>query len=188
MALLPLLFAVVSKAQNTPQVYVDRYRDNAIGIMAQTGVPASVVLAIAMHESACGNSTLARRFNNQFGFKGNVSHVISKKKHGRHKRVERTYYKKYNSVQESFDDFADKFTHRKGYSQLSGQLQGAGYTQWVRAIQHCGYAASRKWGSQVLALINKYKLYVYDDSFTNCPGMPPNTVIVADSTAVKKAL
>jgi len=33
---------------------------------------------------------------------------------------------------------------------------------WVKGIQRSGYASSKKWGSQVLALINKYNLNAFD--------------------------
>jgi uncharacterized FlgJ-related protein len=38
--------------------------------MHETGIPASIVLGVAMHESGCGNSTIAQNLNNQFGSKG----------------------------------------------------------------------------------------------------------------------
>jgi flagellum-specific peptidoglycan hydrolase FlgJ len=34
---------------------------------------------------------------------------------------------------------------------------------WAKGIQRAGYAHSRTWASQVIALINKYKLYEYDE-------------------------
>jgi len=38
------------------------------------------------------------------------------------------------------------------------------YKNWVKTIQKGGYAHSRTWGSQVLAIINKYHLYEYDST------------------------
>ncbi|RYE19897.1 MAG: hypothetical protein EOP42_28320, partial [Sphingobacteriaceae bacterium] len=61
-ALLPLFLitSFIAKAQTTSQTYIDKYKDAAISIMHDYGIPASVTLAIAMHESASGNSKLAR--------------------------------------------------------------------------------------------------------------------------------
>ncbi|MEO6632823.1 MAG: glucosaminidase domain-containing protein, partial [Mucilaginibacter sp.] len=68
MLLASALLAVAQK--NTPKSYIEQFKDDAIKIMHQTGVPASIVLGVAMHESGCGNSTLAQNLNNQFGVKG----------------------------------------------------------------------------------------------------------------------
>ena len=63
LALVTMLLAstlLVSAQKNTPKSYIEQFKDDAIKIMHQTGVPASIVLGVAMHESGCGNSTLAK--------------------------------------------------------------------------------------------------------------------------------
>ena len=53
---LVLLSAMAASAQkNTPQSYIEQFKEDAIRIMHETGVPASIVLGVAMHESGCGN-------------------------------------------------------------------------------------------------------------------------------------
>ena len=84
-----LLSAIAASAQNTSTSYIEKFKDDAIRIMHQSGIPASIVLAVAMHESGCGNSNLAQQFNNQFGIKGYDSHVIIK-----HRKQVTTHYKK----------------------------------------------------------------------------------------------
>lgn len=156
--LLLLLFAQPALAQrNTPQSYIEKYKDDAIRIMYLTGVPASIVLGIAMHESACGNSFLARTLNNQFGFKGN-SRITYKKHHKRHY----TIYKKYDSVTASFNDFARMITQKKKFCELAQKYSRWDFEGWAHAIQHCGYAADRRWAKGVLACINKYQLFQFD--------------------------
>ncbi len=68
----------VSAQKNTSQSYIEKFKDNAVRIMHETGVPASIVLAVAMHESANGNSNIAKNLNNQFGVKGGSSNVYYK--------------------------------------------------------------------------------------------------------------
>ena len=66
-----LITAVGAFAQkNTSQTYIEQFKENAISIMHQTGIPASIILGIAMHESGNGNSKIAQNLNNQFGVKG----------------------------------------------------------------------------------------------------------------------
>jgi flagellum-specific peptidoglycan hydrolase FlgJ len=150
-------FAVSAQEKNTSKSYIEKFKDNAIAIMHQSGVPASIVLAIAMHESANGNSAIARNLNNQFGMKGGTTSVYYKNK----KKV-RSAYKQYDSVLDSFNDFARIMTEKKKFAHLSAQFSSSDYLGWVKGIEHAGYASSRKWGKQVLALINKYDLHSFD--------------------------
>lgn len=136
-----LLSGFVAKAQNTSKSYIDKYKDAAISIMHDYGIPASVTLAIAMHESGSGNSKLARQNNNQFGMKGRHS------------------YKTYDSVMESFEDFARIISKRN----LSDKFESFDYKGWAKGIQRGGYASSGKWSSQVLSLIKKFSLNDLDE-------------------------
>lgn len=138
---LMLLASFFAKAQNTSQSYIEKYKDAAISIMHDYGIPASVTLAIAMHESASGNSHLARKSNNQFGMKGRHS------------------YKSYDSVLESFEDFARIISKRN----LSDKFDSFDYKGWAKGIQRGGYASSSKWSAQVLSLIKKFELNSLDE-------------------------
>jgi flagellum-specific peptidoglycan hydrolase FlgJ len=149
--------AVKAQDKNTSQSYIEKFKDNAIAIMHQSGIPASIILGIAMHESANGNSAIAKNLNNQFGMKGGSTSVYYKNK----KKV-RSAYKQYDSVLDSFDDFARIMREKKKFAGLSAQFSPTDYLGWVKGIERAGYASSRKWGKQVLALINKYDLHSFD--------------------------
>ena len=149
-----LISSVAAFAQkNTSQSYIEQFKDNAIQIMHETGIPASIILGIAMHESCNGNSTIAQNLNNQFGVKGGGGAVFYK-----HQKKVRSAYKRYDSILESFDDFARIITERQQLGRISDKLTQYDYEKWVKGIQRSGYASSRKWGSQVLAIIRKYQL------------------------------
>src|ERR1700744_605688 len=138
--------ALLAAAQkNTPKSYVDQHKDDAIRIMHQTGVPASIVLGVAMHESGCGNSKLAKNLNNQFGVKGSggATYVA-------HNKTVHPAYKKYGSVYDSFQDFARIMTERAQFSTLSLNLTHFDYKGWAKGIQKHGYAHDRHWSSYVL--------------------------------------
>jgi flagellum-specific peptidoglycan hydrolase FlgJ len=51
---------------------------------------------------------------------------------------------------------------KKKFAGLSAQFSPTDYLGWVKGIERAGYASSRKWGKQVLALINKYDLHSFD--------------------------
>lgn len=156
---LMLLSALMASAQkNTPKSYIEQFKDDAIRIMHQTGVPASIVLGVAMHESGCGNSKLAKNLNNQFGVKGGhgTTYVL-------HKKTVHTAYKKYESVYDSFQDFARIMTERAEFSSLSLNLTHFDYNGWAKGIQKHGYAHDKHWSAYVLGIINKYQLYLFDE-------------------------
>src|SRR5690606_39719803 len=65
----------------SPSSYIAEHKNLAQQLMIETGVPASVILAVAFHESAYGNSRVAKHLHNHFGIKDrkstrlNSSHV-----------------------------------------------------------------------------------------------------------------
>jgi len=127
--------------------------------MHETGVPASIVLGVAMHESGCGNSKLAKNLNNQFGVKGSgrIVYVNSKKK-----KIS-TAYKRYGSVYDSFQDFARIMTERAEFSGLAMNLTHFDYEGWAHGIQKHGYASDRHWSKYVLDIIKHYQLNALDE-------------------------
>lgn len=163
-----MIFSLAASAQTASASYIEKFKDDAIRIMHQSGIPASIVLAVAMHESACGNSLLAKQFNNQFGVKGPDKHVLvtqTKKK--------LTSYKKYDSVMDSFEDFSRIITGRRQLSYLQN-LTHYDYVGWAKGIQKSGYAASHKWSKQVLGLITKYHLNLFDENPSDQPSVMAN--------------
>ncbi len=139
-------------AQTTASEYIEKYKEIAIQHMNQQGVPASVILGISMHESANGKSKIAKYLNNHFGIKGkNTSKEI------------KSSYRGYDSVTDSYLDFMAAMRRNKKFEALFGKYSSYDYYNWVLGIQHGGYAASKLWGSQVLAIIKKYKLYELDN-------------------------
>ena len=146
------LLVAVSTAETiaqrlTARAYIDQYKDAAIQYMEEYGCPASIILAVAMHESAHGNSRVARYLNNHFGIKGpNNSKEI------------RSAYKGYGSVEESYRDFVNFLQRRKSTKKLFDLYQPHEYRKWVQGIARSGYAQSPSWSSKVIAMIRKYGL------------------------------
>lgn len=165
-----LISSVAAFAQkNTSQSYIEQFKDNAVAIMHETGIPASIILGIAMHESGNGNSTIAKNLNNQFGVKGGGGADIRLKKKTIH-----SAYKKYDSILESFDDFARIMLERKQFSHLAEELTQYDYEKWVKGIQRSGYASSHKWAAQVLGIIHKYNLNNLDGTPEEQPQLGQN--------------
>lgn len=153
---LTMLFIAMSTTptiaqENSSQTYIETYKDAAIQYMEEYGCPASIILAIAMHESANGTSRVARYLNNHFGIKGpNESKEI------------RSAYKGYDSVEESYADFIDFLKRRESTEKLFDLYQPHEYQKWVKGIARSGYAHSSSWSSKVIGMIRKYNLHELD--------------------------
>ncbi|MGI4805471.1 MAG: glucosaminidase domain-containing protein, partial [Janthinobacterium lividum] len=68
-------------------------------------------------------------------------------------------YKTYDSVMESFEDFARIISKRN----LSDKFDSFDYKGWAKGIQRGGYASSSRWSTQVLSLIKKFGLNSFDE-------------------------
>ncbi|HEY0666931.1 MAG TPA: glucosaminidase domain-containing protein [Sphingobacteriaceae bacterium] len=152
LVLVLLLCISTAAIGQTSKTYVERYKDAAIKAMQVHGVPASIILGIAMHESGNGTSKIARYLNNHFGIKGRNNSTEIK-----------SAYKGYNSVEECYADFIRILEKRSRFDFLFEHSTPYDYRTWVLAIQKGGYAESPTWGSKVLATIKKFRLYEFDE-------------------------
>lgn len=140
-----------SQQKFTISSYIEKHKEVAQQLMKETGVPASVILAVAIHESAYGNSRVAKNLNNHFGIKGkNSSKTI------------RSAYKGYGSVLDSYNDFVNLLKRKKNTQTLFEQEKSTDYTTWVKSIARSGYSATKGWSSRVLSTIDRYDLDNFD--------------------------
>jgi hypothetical protein len=145
-----ILFSIIAKAQKTED-YIAENAELAQKLMREHKVPASLILGIAIHESAAGKSKIARYLNNHFGVKGPNSNAEI-----------RSTYRDYPSVDSSYNHFVS-FLHKPTYSALFEKYDQYDYKNWTLGIKRAGYAHSRTWAKQVINIIQKYELYQYDE-------------------------
>jgi flagellum-specific peptidoglycan hydrolase FlgJ len=150
-----LLFLTLSifkaNAQDTEE-YVANNAYHAQYLMQRYGLPASIILGVAIHESAAGKSKIARYLNNHFGVKGsNTNSEIN------------SAYRDYPSVDSSYTHFVSFLLSRKYFNILFEKYDPYDYKNWAYGIQRGGYASSRTWANQVVAIIKKYELFQYDN-------------------------
>lgn len=135
--------------------YIEAHKEKAIKIMEKYDIPASIILGVAIHESAFGNSKLAQYLNNHFGIKGKNNNTEIK-----------SAYKDYNSVDESYIDFVRFLQNRKQFNHLFDKHDNYDYRNWALGIARGGYASSKTWSSQVIGIIKKYDLDQFDQTKT----------------------
>lgn len=159
-------------AQTTAE-YIAEHAEYAQTLMREHKIPASVILAVAIHESASGTSKIARYLNNHFGIKGANSNTEI-----------RSSYKGYPSVQKSYDSFLEFLKSRSSFTSLFEKYDQFDYRNWARGIQRGGYARSRTWASQIIGIIKKNDLSQYDerpDDYVE----PPAPVVATRSRSAK---
>lgn len=139
------------RAQSTSE-YILEHIEQAQELMREHKIPASIILAVAIHESAAGQSKIARYLNNHFGIKGpNTNTEI------------RSSYRDYPTIADSYIHFIDFLKSRTYFSALFDKYDQYDYRGWARGIQRGGYARSSTWATQVVNIIKRHELYQYDE-------------------------
>jgi flagellum-specific peptidoglycan hydrolase FlgJ len=154
---------------NTPQErFIASIGEAAVVSQDQTGVPASVTIAQAILETYWGSSRLAREANNYFGIKaqtrsgpaGVVSFDVWEVFGGRNV-VQSEPFRAYNTIAESFVDHGQFFLENGRYTAAMAARDDP--KQFAREINRAGYATDPAYASKLIALMDRYNLYRFDN-------------------------
>lgn len=148
------VFAQAGSGDQTPEQYIERWKDVAVRKMQEHGIPASITLAQGLLESRNGNSVLAVKANNHFGIKCTPDWTGGKVYHDDDKKND--CFRKYRSADQSFEDHS-RFLERPRYASLF-QLKPTDYKGWAHGLKKCGYATDPKYPEKLISLIERYKL------------------------------
>ncbi len=142
-----LLFAVAGQAQSTDG-YIRKHRSLADSLGAVYGIPAAVILAVAVVESSSGTGRNCRLLNNHFGIVGRNNLMKTKKV--------KTRYKQYPNTTASYIDFCKLMTRKRFYPKLKGNKN---WQLWITAISKTGYSEIPVvWQQRVSSVIKKHRL------------------------------
>ena len=150
-----------AQTRQTKEEYIARYKHIAIAHMERYGIPASITLAQGILESDSGNSALARKSNNHFGIKC--------KKNWTGERVYHTddapdeCFRKYDSVEESYQDHADFLDQSPRYDSLFA-YSATDYRSWARGLKAAGYATAPDYAQRLIKTIEDNRLYLFDEN------------------------
>lgn len=139
-------------AQSTAQRYIQEHSKLAMKLMQQTGVPASVILGVAMVESSLGRSKSSKVLNNHFGIIG---------KNDKADEGYRSQYRQFEDVESSYENFVHIVTSKSFYENLKGSLD---FSKWLTGLNKAGYCATNQyvWKRDIEFFINRYALNRYD--------------------------
>lgn len=143
-----VLFVLLANTGFSQTKYVQKYRPLADSLGEVYGIPAAIILGVAIIESGSGSSRNAKLLNNHFGIVGKNNLLKTK--------GVKTRYKQYADVAASYLDFCKLLSRRKYYTKLKGNNN---YKLWVDAISKSGYTeAPAEWKKRVTSAIQNNKL------------------------------
>ena len=140
------------------QNYIDLYAEFAIAEQEAHGIPASITLAQGLLESAAGRSSLATKGNNHFGIKCHTEWKGDTLL--RNDDAANECFRVYASAAESFADHS-RFLLRKRYKPLF-DFDVTDYSSWAHGLKKCGYATDPNYATRLIAIIERYSLYLFD--------------------------
>lgn len=150
--------------------YIENFKEDAVKEMYLNKIPASIVLAQALFESDNGNSELARFANNHFGIKCKLE--WNGDSYSKDDDEKNECFRKYKSVLESYTDHSMFLKLRPRYAFLF-DIPLNDYKAWCYGLKEAGYATDPNYAIRLIAIIEKYKLYEFDQhQFIEKPGFP----------------
>ncbi|HMS97341.1 MAG TPA: glucosaminidase domain-containing protein [Saprospiraceae bacterium] len=146
--------------------YIDQFKELAVVEMHRSGIPASIILAQALHESQYGMSRLATEANNHFGIKCKSYWVGKTYYHkdddfNRDGQLIESCFRSYGSALESYVDHSNFLMSTVHYLPLFN-YEHTDYKSWASGLKSCGYATDQKYAQKLITKIEKYELNKFD--------------------------
>jgi LysM repeat protein len=157
--LLIIVHSLIFSQNQTPQEYINKWKEVAISKMNIHNIPASITLAQGILESGSGNSKLAKLANNHFGIKCHSS--WTGETYYQDDDTKDECFRKYQNASQSYEDHA-AFLKKKRYENLF-LLDITDYKGWAKGLKKAGYATNPKYPDLLINLVEKYNLSQYDD-------------------------
>lgn len=148
--------------------YIETYKEIAIAEMHRTGIPASITLGQAVHESQWGTSWLASNSNNHFGIKcksywKGMTFYHKDDDYDKNNNLIESCFRKYDTVLESYVDRSNFLKESSRYAELF-TYERNDYKSWARGLQNCGYATDSNYANSLIRIIEELDLYEYDNA------------------------
>ncbi len=156
----------IDNAEIEANMYIDQYNELAVIEMYRTGVPASITLAQALHESNIGKSDLATRANNHFGIKcksywnGSTYYHEDDDLDEKGRLIE-SCFRAYETAHDSYIDHSNFLKYSQNYQNLF-EIDRKDYKGWAYGLKASGYATDIKYSEKLIKYIEKYQLDQYD--------------------------
>ncbi|MCP3931584.1 MAG: hypothetical protein GY705_21065 [Bacteroidetes bacterium] len=140
--------------EDTKQAFIKRFSHVAVNERKKFGIPSSIILANALHQSFAGQREIAVKGNNFFAL------PCTSDWQGESGTYQGSCYRHYENAWMSFRDHSLYLTSGK-YSSLR-QLPADDYKAWAKALAKNGFSDDRKLASKLVKIIEQYQLYALD--------------------------
>ncbi len=141
-------------------IYIENYSEIAKNEMVQYGIPASITLAQGILESGAGRAELSKKSHNHFGIKCHKGWTGERVYHDDDELQE--CFRKYKDPKYSFRDHSLFLTQRSRYEDLFSYKKDD-YKSWAKGLRKAGYATDPKYPQKLINIVEKYKLYTFDE-------------------------
>ncbi len=168
--------------QITKEEYVSKWSAMAVEQMKLHNIPASITLAQGLLESSNGNSELARNANNHFGIK---CHNWTGDKYFYDDDRKQECFRQYKSAEQSYLDRSSFLKTRERYAHLFN-YKVTDYKAWAKGLKAAGYATNPKYAELLINMIEKLKLYEYDNLASNEFDLPDLKKPVVEEQQIQK--
>lgn len=161
-----VLSILFSNSDDIKNDYIKKYSPVAIAEMNRTGIPASIKLAQALHESNAGASNLSMESNNHFGIKcksywqGNTYYSKDDDYNSAGDLIN-SCFRAYDTPIDSFVDHSNFIVNSINYRHLV-QSCGSDYIAWAKGLQVSGYATDPNYADKLISIVENYHLYLFD--------------------------
>lgn len=169
---------------STTEEYINTFAEFAQSEMKDYGIPASITLAQGILESGSGRGELAQKTNNHFGIKCHTGWYGDYVNHDDDAKGE--CFRKYVHPMLSYRDHSLFLTTRSRYAFLFN-LRADDYKGWARGLREAGYATDRHYPQKLIDLIEKYRLYRYDDEVIHGGGIVVQNGAKAQGTVAQSS-
>ena len=163
--------------------YIAQYKDIAVQEMERSGIPASITLAQGIHESAYGNSELARKAKNHFGIKC-TKDWKGKTMYKWDDEAQKSCFRFYTSAEDSYVDHTDFLMNRRHYAFLFN-YDRTDYKRWAKGLKKAGYATDPRYPEKLIKTIELYQLQQYD-KVTGVLAYDTTKIVIPNDLAIGK--
>lgn len=139
-----------SISDEVKHAYLQRFARVAVQEQEKYGIPASVILATAFHQSCAGRRDLTLEAENHFAL------PCSSDWRSACKSLQGTSYRRYESAWASFRDFSHYA------NQHFSDLRGSDYNSWAMGMQRAGFGNDDTFAKNLIGIIEGYRLQELD--------------------------
>jgi flagellum-specific peptidoglycan hydrolase FlgJ len=157
-----LLSSTSMLAQRSNKViynYIEKLGLTAINTMHDSKIPASIIMAIAIEESAAGTSEVAKNANNHFGLKAGANW-----KGATYRTKGKSLFRKYENDKASYEAFAKVLQDNKKQYGFLFQYDKKDYKNWAKGLARSGYTSTGDtYAKKLIEIIETHELYNFDN-------------------------